>query len=398
MTTQDAGMKRATDFQVLTLEGTPRERGRAHGEALRPKIVEMIGQWKANIAADLRSDPDVFLAELIAGTNFLPAVRRWTPGLLEEVEGIAEGANVDFNTIFARQLSDEEPWFRMEKKLGRSWGDEHCSALGLNPQGDLPAIAAQTMDTPAYYDGFQVLLDIRYPDSDLEVFMFTIAGKINLAGMNNVPVGICCNTVLPLNYVKDGLPEDFVVRGALEQSSLDAALDFMYSIRHASGQNYVIGGRERVLSLEASANKVVEYVPYPGANRVYHTNHPLANDDQAIHQARLTLQSPEDRMAWRDSTGQRSNTYARFETLEQNLSNPDEVITIDRIKAILSSHDAPVCHHSDLKISLGCLIMELGIVPKLHLSPGPPCSTPFSIHTFTRNQVSAASIRPEETT
>lgn len=377
-------MDRVTDFQVLTLTGTPRERGRAHGEALRGKIAEMIGQWKANIAADLGSDPDEFLAELIAQTNFLPAVRRWTPGLLEEVEGIAEGANVDFNTIFARQLSDEEPWFRMEKKLGKSWGDEHCSALGINPQGNLPAIAAQTMDTPAYYDGFQVLLDIRYSDSDLEVFMFTIAGKINLAGMSNAPVAICCNTVLPLNYVKDGLPEDFVVRGALEQPGLDAALDFMHTVKHASGQNYVIGGRERVLSLEASANKVVEYVPYPGANRVYHTNHPLVNDDQAIHEQRMALGSDEDRMAWRDSTGVRSNTFARFDTLQQNLSNPDEVITIDRIKAILSSHDAPVCHHSDKKISLGCLIMELGGVPKLHLSPGPPCSTPFSTYTFAR--------------
>ncbi|MDA1330555.1 MAG: C45 family autoproteolytic acyltransferase/hydrolase [Chloroflexi bacterium] len=370
-----------SNFQVLVLEGSPRERGRIHGESLRAPIHEMIALWKENIRADLNMNPDDFLAQFIDETNFLPAIKRWTPDLLEEVAGIAEGARVDFNTVLARQLSDEEPWFRLEKKLGRSWGNAgHCSAIGVNRQGTLPALAAQNMDTPAYYDGFQVLLHIKHLDSPLEVFMFTIAGKINLAGMNNAPVAICCNTVLPLDYAKDGLPEDFVVRGALAQPSLADALRFLNRVKHASGQNYVIGGPEKVLSLECSANKVVEYIPYPGANRVFHTNHPLVNDDQGIYRQRLALMADEERGGWRDATGARTNTHDRFDYLQQQLSDPQEVITIDRIKSVLSSHDAPVCHHSDKKISLGCLIMELSEQPKLHLAPGPPCKTPFQTH------------------
>ncbi len=371
------------DFRVIMLEGSAKERGRAHGETLRKDIQAMGGEWKEQIYQDLQLDPECFLQQLVEETNFLPAVKRWTPALLEEVEGIAEGAGVDFNTIFARQLSDEEPWFRMEKKLGRSWGNaEHCSAIGSDPQGDLPALAAQNMDTPAYYDGYQVLFHIKYPESPLEVFMFTIAGKINLAGMSNARLAICCNTVLPLNYAKDGLPEDFVVRGALEQPSLSAAVDFMHGIKHASGQNYLMGGPEHVLSLECSANQVVEYAIFPGADRVWHTNHPLVNDDCSIHEHRLALLPEDERAQWRDSTGERSNTHARFNYLEQQLCDPAEVITIERIKGHLSSHQAPVCHHSDQKITLGCLIMELGETPALHLAPGPPCSTPFRTHTF----------------
>jgi hypothetical protein len=209
--------------------------------------------------------------------------------------------------------------------------------------------------------------------------MFTIAGKINLAGMNNAPVGICCNTVLALNYVKDGLAEDFVVRGALEQPSLDAALAFMRRIKHASGQNYIIGGPERVLSLECSANKIVEYVPYPGANRTYHTNHPLVNDDQSFYRERLAAMSDVQRAIWEPPY---VNSFARLETLQRHLSDPNEIITLDKVKSILSSHDAPVCHNSPTKISLGCLIMELSRNPKLHLAPGPPCTTPFATHIF----------------
>ena len=372
------------DFQVLVLDGTARERGRAHGEALRQQIHEMVGLWKENIAQDIKRNPDAFLMELVQETDFFPAVRHWTPNLLEEVEGIAEGADIDFQTIFARQLSDEEPWFRMEKKIGRSWG-EKCSAIGVNPQGTLPAIAAQNMDTPAYYDGYQVLLHIKYADSPLEVLMYTIAGKINLAGMNNAPLGINCNTVLPLNYCKYGLPEDFVVRGALEQPDLDAALDFMRRIKHASGQNYLMGGRGRVLSIECSASKVVEYVMYPGANRVCHTNHALVNDDQQIHQERMALEPEDRRSVWNDSTGARSNTHARFDYLQRELSDPDEIISVEKIKMLLCDHDVPVCHHSELKISLGCLIMEMGEIPALHLAAGPPCRTPF--HTYTFDQI-----------
>ncbi|MCZ7571320.1 MAG: C45 family peptidase [Ardenticatenaceae bacterium] len=372
-------MNGSTDFPVLELTGTARNRGRVHGEVLRDRIHEMVERWEQDIGDDTGMNPDDFLSQLVGETRFLPAVKRWTPDLLEEVEGIAEGANVDFTAIFARQLSDEEPWFRLEKKLGLSWDSAaQCTAIGVSRQGERPALAAQNMDTPAYYNGFQVLLHIKYPESPLEAFMFTIAGKINLAGLNNAPVGVCCNTVLALNYAKDGLPEDFVVRGALAQPSLAEALAFMHRIRHASGQNYLIGGPERVISLECSANQIVEFVPYPGANRTYHTNHPLVNDDQTIHRERLAAMTDTQRERW----GFYANSHARLDTLQRHLNDPDECITIDKIKTILSSHDGPVCHNSATKISLGCLIMELSPNPTLHLAAGPPCSTPFTTYRF----------------
>ena len=372
-------MQRSADIHILILEGSPRQRGQTHGESLKPLIHEHIDRWKHNIQTDLGMDPDVYLTQFIEETNFLPAIRRWTPDLLEEVEGIAEGAGLDFDTVFARQLSDEEPWFRLEKKLERSWGaPEQCTAVGVDSQGEMPAIVAQNMDTPSYYDGYQVLLHIKHPNSDLEAFVFTIAGKISLAGMNNAPFGICCNTVLQLDYAKDGLPEDFIVRGALAQPSFEESLAFLRQVKHASGQNYVIGGPERVLSLECSANTIVEFTPYPGANRVYHTNHPIVNDDQEIHRQRLAAMTSAQREALETAyTG-----YKRFQTMERHLGDPEELITIDKIKTALSSHDGPVCIDDPKKITLGCLIMELSSNPTLQLASGPPCSTPFKTYTF----------------
>lgn len=140
-------MSALAEIRVLVLEGRARERGRIHGETLRSEIRSMVGAWKQDIHDDLGMDPDLFLEEFIAETDFLPAIRRWTPDLLEEVEGIAEGAGVPFGTIFSRQLSDEEPWFRLEKKVaaarsetGRSGGEclwwsrvPHAGTLPIRP-------------------------------------------------------------------------------------------------------------------------------------------------------------------------------------------------------------------------------------------------------------------------
>ncbi|MBX7236268.1 MAG: C45 family peptidase [Caldilineales bacterium] len=375
---------RSSDIPVLHLKGPARERGRAHGETLRASIHSMIEKWQANIAADLGTDPDLFLRQLVEETDFFPAVRRWTPDLLEEVEGIAEGAAAPFHIIFARQLSDEEPWFRWEKKLGRGWGwrepsgqAERCTSLGVQPAAGRPAIAAQNMDSPAYYDGHQVLLHITYPDSDLEALIFTIGGKISLAGMNNAPLAMCCNTVLQLDYAKDGLPEDFIVRGFLGQRHWQDGLAFLRRVKHASGQNYIVAGQDQVLSLECSAGGIADFVPYPGADRTFHTNHPLANDDQGIHRQRLAAMTPAQVAAYHASL----TTHARFEALQRRFGRPEAPVTVEAIEEALSTHEGPVCiDGAGDKITLGCLIMAMTPAPTLSLAPGPPCSTAFATH------------------
>lgn len=373
-------MSGVRDIRVIELKGSARARGLAHGETLRADIHELFGKWKENIRQDMDIDPDVFLEQMVTETDFIPAVKKWTPELLEEVEGIAEGAGVDFNTVFARQLSDEELWFRILKKIECGINiAENCSSLGVTAQAGLPNIIAQTMDMPEYCDGHQVLLHIKHQESDLEELVFTVAGKISLAGMNNAPIGICCNTVMQLNHNRVGLPEDFIVRAILARATIEDALDFLYSIKHASGQNYVLGGVDRVLDLECSANKICQFEPYPMAGRVFHTNHPVANDDQSTFRDWLAQIPPEKKHAFYS----RMTTERRFAVLARAMSDLSAPLTIGQMIEILSSHEGPVCIDGDGRsITLGCLIMELSGTPVLHLAPGPPCSTEFKEYRF----------------
>jgi len=50
-----------TPVPIVDLRGAPKDRGRAHGEALRAQIATVRAQWRESIAARFRVDPDSFI-------------------------------------------------------------------------------------------------------------------------------------------------------------------------------------------------------------------------------------------------------------------------------------------------------------------------------------------------
>jgi len=364
----------------LSLQGTPRQRGRIHGETLRAKIQGLVAKWKEDIGKSLETNPDAYLKEFQEATNFRPAIERWCPNLLDEVAGIAEGAGIDPETMYSFQMGDEHYWYQRKKWLEKAGGEaEGCSALGVFGEDNRRPLLAQNMDIETMYDGAQVLLHIKHPGSSLESFVYTNAGYLALTGLNNRPLGICCNALLQLNYAVEGLPVAFIVRRVLELSQLAEARKFLSGIKHASGQNYMVGDAGRVESWECSGSKVSPFVPYEGATRVYHTNHPLANDDQGIYRGILEKIPPEKKPKGR------SNSEVRQEFLEERLKDTSTEVTVDTIKSILGSREVPICFENregSQGFTFGCLIMEMSSPPLLHLSPGPPCSTPFQTFRF----------------
>ena len=360
---------------VLLLEGSAYDRGLTHGKQLKTQIHDVVRLWKEDIHTRHGVDPVDFINRFVAKTAYDTAIKKWVPDILDEIRGIADGAEIDFNTMFVFQFVDE--YWAQGERIAR----ERCSSLGFNAEEGQPAYVAQTNDLETFRDGFQIVLRIKEKGSDLESLVHSNAGCIGWNGVNNKSIGICVNTVSQLDNCRDGLPVNCIVRGVLMQQSEADAVAFLQRIKHASGANYIVGGPDKVYCFECSAGKVVQFTPRGQENVVWHTNHPLVNDDYNPPYKALL------------ASGQKiegdENTKTRLECLERRLGKSPAGSRLDLIKATLSSKDSsqhPICGsrgRSGAKFfTFAATIMVLSDQPTLYATFGPPDEAPFEQFSF----------------
>jgi hypothetical protein len=266
---------------------------------------------------------------------------------------------------------------------GESITRDKCSALGFGKKDGQPAMIAQTMDVPEMADGFQLVLRIKHQDSDLESFVLTQAGCIGFNGLNNKGIGICCNALPQLGHCPDGLPVAFIVRGVLEQRTEADAIAFLNKIKHASGQNYIVGGPSRAYSVECSANRVARFQPNGRDDVVWHTNHPLANDDYIERYREFLKDTAKAEKGL-------ANTRTRLNCLEKRFTDGSPARDLDLVKAALASKDSPDYPISRPKrgnggaFTFAATIMVLSENPTFHVAPGPPDVTAYVTLTFAK--------------
>ena len=355
----------APRLRIVDLEGTPYQMGIIHGRTLKAEIRELVKRWKTDLEETYQVPAETFIREFLKKTDFKPAMKRWTPGLLDEVRGIADGAGIDFDTMYAYQLIDEV-W-----AMGGDLGLAKCTTVAAGRRRGNPAFVAQTLDIPAFYHGYQTVLRIRDERDGLETLVFTIPGVLAANGLNSRSVGVCVNAVTQLAYSLKGLPVDFVVRGILRQRSYEQAVKFLQDIKPAAPQTYVIGGPGEVAVFERSAGKMSRFVPFAGAEFSYHTNHPLINDDfnpafpEMLKRTATTLESYQAQCP-------------RFNFLGRLLKDNTVAIDLDILQRLFRNRASGI-NNGD---TYGCTIMVLGEKPELHISPGRPDEAPFQVLGF----------------
>ncbi|MDA9296185.1 C45 family autoproteolytic acyltransferase/hydrolase [Porticoccaceae bacterium] len=366
---------------IIDLKGSPRERGRHYGNRAKAIIAESLAAWRSDLGNYRRNsleakpmDADAYLDAFLSQANYLPTIEKWCPDLLEEVKGIAEGAGQSYDNILGLQLGDEEWIFGLHQQLDKP--TEKCTAFAVkNPEG-LTSYAGQNLDVSSWADGKQALLRVMPKGNAPEALVVTMAGNIAWNGINASGLGITCNTLSQLHHSRDGLPVSFIVRSVLEKNTLDEAEDFLRSIPHASGQNYILSSRDEMRCFECCGSSVVAYAPEQYRGSIFHTNHPLVNTDESA------LLPPEKKRSL--------NTQARLHSICDRLGRGSQLISLEDCKAALSAHDDPenpvsrnVNHDGNsIGFTAAASIYELGDQPRLHLAAGPPCETDFMTFEF----------------
>jgi hypothetical protein len=297
---------------------------------------------------------------LLARTSFVEAMARWTPELLAEIEGIADGAAISKDDALVLNLMDELAWFSVHENNAES-----CSAVGIRPQG-VPALVGQTMDLTESFDGSQAILQIE--DTEARSLVLTSAGMVGLCGVNSDAVAIFCNQLLSLRPSVTGLPAAAVVRGALARRSFSQARAFIDSIEHASGQNYLLAGPEETVNLECSAAGVCEC---PSTERsVWHTNHPLASVD---------LAGGDD-----ERPGFSGGSHERLSFLQERVP---QASSLEDLQAIFADRSVPICKlpgPDGRELTFAAFVAQLSTPPRVWIAAGPPDRSPFSEFAFSQ--------------
>lgn len=361
-------------LKLVTFTGTGYELGLQHGKKLKNEIAEIVGKWKENTTKSLNKDADLVLKEFMDYANFVPVIKQWTPELYDEVKGIAEGSEQNFDDILVLNLLDEF-WVYVDNPE-----NHHCSDLGVPAQNGEPTIVAQNMDIESYTDGYQTLMRIQSLDSGPDQLVLTHPGLIALNGLNRKGVGVVVNTIMQLQATPSGLPVAFVVRKIISMTDKEEILDFIQTVPHASGQSYIIGVEDEVFNFEASATKVVGYNPGNENGTVYHTNHPILNDNVKQWHIKDAPNDPTKNLP------RYNNSQIRLNSLENGLSEAEEINT-DTIMKILRSKDDPenpVCRSwkPGGGFTFASTIMKLGDSPQLLITAGPPDESDYIMVKF----------------
>jgi hypothetical protein len=380
-----SGLERAypeSNLYWLEVTGDARQRGRIHGEALRSVIADGVEGFTDKLAAV--GDVQELIRAFTANSSFDVEMDRRTPHFMEEIRGVAEGANLPFETMYAYNCFDE--MLNVLIRLSRSGRLEAeavpgqtelsgCSGMAVWGQQGVPTLLGQTVDTP-YFDGAQTVLHVKRPDTDVELMLITAAGNVaGFTGINNYGVGQAGNSIATLANASVGMPTLFLQRAAIEGKTRQDGVSFIMSARHASGANYFVAGPEGCVGIEGSANKVVQYNsargPGPGAQHLLHTNHPLANDDL-------------NDLARSGDASIEGATTQRLDQLVALYRGRTQPVTVETYQATFAT--APICFSRDAGnavITTMSAIMECDPDgPVLHAAGGPPDVTPFTAFRF----------------
>jgi len=367
------------DIPVIELKGDAYARGLQHGTQLKNEINDVFMKWKLNIKKTIKSNPDSLLTTFLKASNFKPTILKHTPELMDELKGIADGSGQSFDDVFAFQLVDEF-WVYLDKQLNIK--NHHCSSLGVASTKNHPAYIAQNVDLETYMNNYQVLLHINATKNEPEQYILSCAGLIGINGANESGIGVCVNTLMELQASSDGLPVAFIIRALLKIKDGEDVLEFIKNVKHASGQNYILGIIDNIYDFEASANQVVRFIPEKGKDDiVYHTNHALVNHDvkewyKEYHQ-RILFGKTKSR-----------NTQVRYASLENRLNFQPENVSLDVIKMALKSKDDklnPVCIPFDEKgggFTFSSVVFTLGNKRSVQLTYGSPDQSEYHEYFF----------------
>ena len=244
-------------FPLFEVSGSSYEMGYQHG-AQAGHLVHRYLLWIERLTGKPR---DLLCRNAM---SFLPLIEALSPAFVEEVRGLADGADISLDEAVLCQARAE----------AARVGEGGCTgfALGASATADGRPLAGQNQDLEPEYADVAMLLRVRPTDGRPRALMFTFAGQIGYSGMNEHGLAHFANALYGFEW-RLGLPHYPMKRVMLEQRRVTECVDLLKRHRTCSAHNVVMcDGEGNVADVEIRPEGVAEFED-DGPDWRVHTNH-----------------------------------------------------------------------------------------------------------------------------
>ena len=330
-------------FPLIEVSGSPYEMGYQHG-AQAADLVKKYLTWIEKLTEMSR---DILCRNAMV---FLPLIKALSPDLVEEIEGLADGANISFEESVLCQVRAEA-----SRKP-----DGGCTAFALTRTAtdNGKTLAGQNQDLEPEYADIAILLRVKPDGNKPRALMFTFAGQLGYSGMNQYGVAHFANALYDFQW-QFGLPHYPLKRILLEQPNIDACISLLTQHRTCSAANKVIcDGHGQIRDVEIHPTGIALFND-ESPDHLLHANHYLT--PEFVNYESYSL---------KDSTSRLSRMRS---LVKQNWGQ----ISVETMKEILADHlgdPAGICRHGAVGMhSISGYIAEPS-VGLLHVRCGHGCT------------------------
>lgn len=345
---------------LLRVAGTHRQIGEQIGKAFSSQVCNSIVNARALIQGAYADLQLTWEGAKIQAHKYLPFARERYPQYVDEVAGIASGAQVEFEDLMVVNA--------MEAVTMDALHLTKCTSLAVNDQrtADGHVLVAHNEDWLPEDEADVYVVHVS-PDDEPAFLAMTYGGLLPNIGFNECGIAQCCDSVYPTDS-RIGIPRVFVSRAVLAAPDPDEAIRRALVSHRAAGYNHLIVHESgEIYSIEVSARRFA--MLYGEEGFFVHTNHYLDYNMQKVES------EPDELIATR---------IRYFRALRLLKQTP--LHTIKTLQAVQRDHvnfPNSICNHSTEDIdplerekTINALIIDLS-AKAMYISWGNPCTNPY---------------------
>ena len=225
----------AEPFPLIDIAGPPHARGIAYGKQAAPRIRRGVAHYSRQLASMNLGRPEI--ADLVRA--YLPVIEEFDPTHIEEMRGIAEGADMPFEDIVL--LNARTEILKLAERRPQN-DDDACTGVVVLPEAsaDRRLLHAQNWDWKAECAHTAIVLRIRNEDGP-DILTFTEAGALGRSGLNSAGIAITANYLQSDRDYRDlGVPLALIRRKCLQEASPALAMRAVYATKKSAANNMMV--------------------------------------------------------------------------------------------------------------------------------------------------------------